>query len=143
MEGGSVNYILDELCGWLRNWFATGDSRTDTYTVADGIITLPFLANGQYYRVIGSTFNDGVHKYGDPGDILVTETFTGTIQAMAVPSAVIAIAEEIGEWNDKNAAAIASPYQSESFGGYSYSKGTTGVTWRNVFGARLARWRKL
>ena len=138
-----MNYILDELCGWLRNWFDTGDRRTDTYTVADGTITLPFLANGQYYRIIGSTFNDGVHKYGDPSDILVGEAFTGTIQAMAVPQAVIAIAEEIEDWNAKNAAAISSPYQSESFGGYSYSKGTAGVTWRNVFGARLARWRKL
>jgi hypothetical protein len=75
---------------------------------------------------------------------------------MAVPTDVIAIAKEIAEWNEINGKATSnalSPYLSESFGGYSYSKsgsgarstsGTkVGTTWEDVFGARLTRYKKL
>lgn len=144
--------ILDEICGYLKNWFLVpGGVHVDDYTVTDGKLTLPFLVDGQYYRVIGSVFSDGIHCAGDTDDVLPPETFHGAVWALAIPPAVITIAGEIEKWDTENAAALASPYQSESFGGYSYSlasggSGTDGeeqtTTWRNVFGARLARWRK-
>lgn len=146
-----MNETLDEVCGFLRNWFTVpGGVHVGTYTVVDGALTLPFLQNGQYYRIIGSVFNDGVHRYGTADDKLAPESFHGAVWALAIPQAVIAIAKEIEEWSAQNAVTVASPYQSESFGGYSYSKAAPSgsgtqktLTWRNVFAAKLARWRKL
>ena len=69
---------------------------------------------------------------------------------MAVPPSVIALAADIDEWNEKNAEALSSPYTSESFGWYSYTKATTGgvgtsgaFTWRDQFASRLAKWMRL
>lgn len=146
-----MNETLDEVCGFLRNWFTVPNGvHVGTYTVVDGTLTLPFLQSGQYYRIIGSVFNDGIHRYGAFDDKLAPESFHGAVWALAVPQAVISIAREIEEWNAQNAATVASPYQSESFGGYSYSKAAPSgsgtqktLTWRNVFAAKLARWRKL
>lgn len=146
-----MNETLDEVCGFLRNWFTVpGGVHVGTYTVVDGALALPFLQNGQYYRIIGSVFNDGIHRYGALDDQLPPESFHGAVWALAIPQAVIAIAKEIEEWSAQNAATVASPYQSESFGGYSYSKAAPSgngvqktLTWRNVFAAKLARWRKL
>lgn len=139
--------MLTELCGVLRNWFET-DRISDTYTVKNGSITLPFLQNGQFFRVVGSVFNDGVHQY--PDYAMADETFDGAIWPMSIPPAVLCLAEEIQTWQEKNGDIAASPYTSESFGGYSYSKTTSGsatgagmVTWQSVFKARLNQWRKI
>lgn len=134
--------MIDEICASLHNYFAV-DIVPGEYTVNDGEITLPFLAAGQFFRVVGSVFCDGVYRYGDklPAD----ETFDGAIWALAIPPALDSIAVEIEEWKAKNADVLASPYQSESFGGYSYSKGTgsDSVSWQGVFAKRLNRWRKI
>ena len=139
--------MLTELCGVLRNWFET-DRISGTYTVENGSITLPFLQNGQFFRVVGSVFNDGVHQY--PDYAMTDETFDGSIWPMSVPPALLCLGEEIKAWQEKNGAIAASPYTSESFGGYSYSKSTSGsangagmVTWQSVFKSRLNQWRKI
>lgn len=144
--------MLTELCAELKNYFlrdATEDIHYNTYTIADGSMeSLPFLQNGQYFRIVGSVFNDGVYQYPAAG--LADETFTGAIWAMAVPPAVVALAAEIDAWNEKNVDTLASPYTSESFGGYSYTKasgnsagGSGGYTWRDQFASRLSKWRRL
>lgn len=132
--------MIDAICASLHNYFAV-DIVPGEYTVNDGEITLPFLAAGQFFRVVGSVFCDGVYRYGDklPAD----ETFDGAIWALAIPPALDAIAVEIEEWKAKNADVLASPYQSESFGGYSYTKGSDSASWQGVFAKRLNRWRKL
>lgn len=132
--------MIDEICASLHNYFAV-DIVPGEYTVNDGEITLPFLAAGQFFRVVGSVFCDGVYRCGDklPAD----ETFDGAVWAMAIPPALEAIAVEIEEWKQKNAGVINSPYQSESFGGYSYTKGSDSASWQGVFAKRLNRWRKL
>ncbi len=132
--------MIDEICASLHNYFAV-DIVPGEYTVNDGEITLPFLAAGQFFRVVGSVFCDGVYRCGDklPAD----ETFDGAVWAMAIPPALEAIAVEIEEWKAKNADVLASPYQSESFGGYSYTKGSDSASWQGVFAKRLNRWRKL
>lgn len=146
--------MLTELCHELKNYFLRdreNDIHSGTYTISGGAIEpLDFLAEGQYYRIVGSVFNDGVHMYGveDTTDALVDETFAGAVWAMAVPPAVVALASEIDEWNTKNADAIASPYQSESFGGYSYNKGSgvgggNGATWQAQFAEKLKNWRRI
>ena len=139
--------MLEQVLMHLKNWFLVpGGIHEGTYTIEDGGIALPFLANGQYFRICGSVFNDGLHQY--PSGDLKTETFDGAVWALAVPQAVIDLAFEIEEWETKNGDASVSPYQSESFGGYSYSKATDSasggaVTWQSAFRSRLSAWRKL
>lgn len=143
---------LTELCQELRNWFDR-DRRTGTFEITGGSITADFLQSGQYYRIIGSIFNDGIHQF--PVADLKEETFEGAVWALAIPEPVIKLSEDIEAWREKNEAldsANMSPFQSESFGGYSYSKGSTsgqntanggGLSWKNVFASRMNAWRKL
>ena len=139
--------MLEQVLMNIRNWFPVkGGIYSGTFTIKDGGITLPFLADGQYFRICGSVFNDGLHQY--PATDLVDEEFSGAIWALAIPPAVVDLADEIGSWQDKNGEASASPYQSESFGGYSYSKATDSasggaVTWQSVFKRQLSAWRKI
>jgi hypothetical protein len=144
--------MLTELCQELKNWFDR-ERHTGTFEIVDGNLTADFLAEGQYFRVMGSIFNDGVHQW--PTDVLRDETFTGSIWAMAIPDPVLKLAEDIDEWREKYEAADSaamSPFASESFGGYSYSKsgtgssnsgGTTGGSWQTAFAPRLNAWRKI
>ena len=139
--------MLEQVLMNIRRWFPVeGGIHSGTFTIEDGGITLPFLANGQYFRICGSVFNDGLHQYNVLD--LTDETFTGTIWALAIPKAVIDLSKEIEKWQDKNGEAASGIYQSESFGGYSYSKATdaeTGgaVTWQSAFKKQLSAWRKI
>jgi len=142
--------ILSELCQELKNWFCNveTDIHEGTYTISDGVLSLPFLQEGQYFRIAGSVFNDGVHKYGDSDDALKSETFNGAIWAMRIPPSFLELADEIDAWVQKNGELVSSPLQSESWGGYSYSMKSGGadsgsVSWKSVFGGSLNRWRKL
>lgn len=138
--------MLEQVLRHLNNWFLVG-IHEGTFTVENGSITLPFLLTNQYFRICGSVFNDGLHKY--PAADLTDETFTGTVWALAVPKAVVALAEDIAAWEEKNGEDVVSPYQSESFGGYSYTKrsaGSDGGTlngWQDAFRGRLNDWRKI
>lgn len=142
--------MLTELCQELHNWFDR-ERYTGTFTIEGGNITADFLREGQYFRIIGSIFSDGVHQY--PADDLPDETFEGAVWALAIPAPVIKLATEIAAWQAKyegiNSPAM-SPYNSESFGGYSYAKSGAGAAsasgatgWRGVFRSQLNRWRKL
>ena len=138
--------MLEQVLMNIRNWFPVkGGIYSGTFTIKDGGITLPFLADGQYFRICGSVFNDGLHQYNVLD--LTDETFTGTIWALAVPQAVIDLAAEIEAWQTKNGEAASGIYQSESFGGYQYSKQTASdggqLTVWSVFRKRLNQWRKL
>ena len=139
--------MIEQVLMNIRNWFPVkGGIHSGTFTIKDGGITLPFLADGQYFRICGSVFNDGLHQY--PATDLADEEFSGTIWELAIPPAVVELADEIGAWQEKNGEASASPYQSESFGGYSYSKATDSasggaVTWQSVFKRQLSAWRKI
>ena len=142
--------LLTELCRECRNYFLRNrenDIHFGTFAVSGGDIEpLSFLSDGQYYRIVGSVFNDGVHLYGGEEE-LTDETFDGAIWAMSVPPAFLALANEIEAWQTANASALASPYQSESFGGYSYSKGAGAsggaYAWTDQFADKLKNWRKV
>ena len=139
--------MLEQVLRYLKNWFPVSTGKHyGTYTVEDGGMEIPFLQNGQYYRIVGSVFNDGLHIY--PSTNLKAETFTGCVWALAVPKAVVELSEEIKAWNDKNAQIVTGPYQSESFGGYSYTLKADGgaeggASWQSTFAAQLSQWRKL
>lgn len=138
--------MLENVLRHLNNWFLV-EIHEGTFTVENGSIALPFLQTNQYFRICGSVFNDGLHLY--PAVDLTAETFTGTVWALAVPKAVVSLAEDIAAWEEKNGEAVASPYQSESFGGYSYTKRSAGNDsgalngWQDAFKSRLNDWRKL
>lgn len=154
--------MLTELCAYLRNYFLRdylnpdADIHHGTFTVSDGQMqALSFLVPGQYFRVIGSVFNNGVWQYQPEGEApaMTDETFDGTIWAMSVPGDVLDLANEIEAWRAANAEALSSPYQSESFGsgGYSYSKesgggvGSSGAAaygWQNQFALRLKPYKR-
>lgn len=140
--------MLEQVLTEIHNWFQR-DIIRGTFTVKDGGITLPFLAEGQYYRIVGSLFNDGLHQYVPWDEVLQDETFTGAVWALAIPKGVIDLADEIAAWQEKYGAVIDSPYTSESFGGYSYSKAggagdyTGSGGWQAAFRARLNPYRKL
>ena len=137
---------LTEICPELRNWVVVPDGeRIQTYTLSGGSVApLDFLQDGQYFRILGSAFTDGVHQYPVPD--LTDEVFHGAVWAMAVPPSVIDLATEIEEYN-KSDAGKASPYISENFGGYSYTKATDAngapIGWQKAFASRLNQWRKL
>ena len=152
-----MEVLLDEICGRIHNYFlAKPDGiHVERFNISSKTIDLDFLQENQYFRIKGSVFNDGVHKY--PATDLVDEEFIGEIWAMAVPPAVIALLADIQKWQDKYGDVNSinySPFTSESFNNYSYSKGSRSsssdgssadapLTWYDVFGAQLRRWRKL
>lgn len=136
--------MLEKVLRHLRNWFVVPDGiHRGKYEIKGGSIELPFLVEGQYFRIVGSVLNDGLYQY--PTGELRDETFTGVIWALAIPRDVLELVKEIEQWNEKNPS---SPFTSESFGGYSYTKATnhaTGqpVTWQDAFRGTLNQWRKL
>ena len=149
--------MISELCKEINNWdFVKGAKKYfGKFRIENGEL-LGFeekLQQGQYFRIAGSVFNDGVYTY--PASSLKDEIFDGAVWAMAIPEEVIALADEIDAWIAKYGgvdSANMSPYNSESFGGYSYSKSGGGAatggagaggTWQTAFAQRLNRWRKI
>lgn len=139
---------IKEICDYIHNYFEV-DEVSGEFTIADGSLEASFLSENQYYRIQGSVFNDGIYKY--PSTDLTDETFTGKVTAMAVPKDVLAVLDEATQWENDNAKVLQSPLNSESFGGYSYSKGSSSkkdgsqgqITWRDVFGDKLKAYRKI
>lgn len=133
--------MLEAVLTHLNNWFCR-EVYAGTFTVTSGTLALPDLADGQYFRIVGSVFNDGLHQ--SPAAGLTDETFTGAVWALAFPKSVVTLAEEIKAWAAKNQLGA---YTSESFGGYSYTRATNAkgaaVGWQDAFAAQLAPYRKL
>lgn len=141
--------MLEEVLGSLHNWFVRSIA-AGSYTIKDGELAAQGLPvqDGQYIRIVGSVFNDGLHQWPVTG--LKDEEFTGEIWLLAVPKAVEDLASAIEVWQQRNGDAVMSPYTSESFGGYSYTKagstdegGSGTATWQDVYGKQLRRWRKV
>ena len=141
--------MLTELCQYLKNWFVVDDrdKHFGKFEISGGKIAPLFnLQEGQYFRIIGSVFNDGVHKASDT--LTDEEEFEGAIWLMRIPKAVLDLDKKISDWVEANKDALNSPYQSESFGGYSYSKASSNtasglVGWQSQFADELSRWRKI
>ena len=146
--------MLTEVCDYVHNYFESGTVYTDDYEIADGSINLDsILKDGQRFKLCGSALNDGIYTYFHGGEVydddgtkliyMASEKFRGSI----VPVIFTSMVKDIKEWQERNQAIIESPYQSESFGGYTYTKMTTSVSgllsWKNVFGSKLNAYRKI
>lgn len=137
--------MLEQILRHIKNWFLY-QVYEDVFTIMDGSISLPCLSDGQYFRIKGSVFNDGLHKY--PATDLKDEIFMGEVWALAVPEILVNLANEIESWQLKNGESASGPYSSESFGGYTYTRAVdakTGgaMTWEGVFRSQLDPWRKI
>lgn len=149
--------MIDDVCAYLHNYFDRDLPKYFGVIEISGGQLVGFsdrLQNGQYFRIVGSVFNDGVYQY--PATGLNDETFdNGAVWAMALPKDFLSLISDMEAWQAKYGtadSAAMSPFNSESFGGYSYSKSSgsaTGSTtnnpnaWQSVFAARLARWKKI
>jgi hypothetical protein len=144
---------MTDIFQYLRNWFDRKQPKYyGKFIIENGALVGDYkIATGQFFRIIGSALNDGVYIYGQ--EELSDEEFDGAIWLMAVPKDVRNLIIEIDAWVGKYGgvdSANMSPYQSESFGGYSYSKASGGSssqasvpTWQSVFADRLGRYKKL
>lgn len=149
--------MLTELCGYLRNYFER-EKKLGDFVIDHGVISanvdLDLLEN-QYIRIVGSLLNDGVYQFKAAGiEGLADEAFNGAIWSLAIPKVIIDLSAEIDVWKAKYGgvdSAAMSPFSSESFGGYSYTKSqgyaNTGggmlTDWQSLFASRLAPWRKI
>lgn len=135
--------MLEAVLTHLHNWFPVNNGRhAGTFSIVSGMPAVDFLANGQYFRVKGSVFSDGLHVYMG-GERLKDETFEGEIWALAVPESVVSLAKEIEVYTSKNPE---SDKLSESFGGYSYSRASADgapIGWQGAYSKRLAPYRRM
>lgn len=145
--------MISQVCADIRNYFTyDSDKHTGTFKVEGGVLVPSVEIPAGYYAVFGSRKNNGVHK---DTDVLKDEgEFDGSVWAMSVPDDFLALVGEIEDWQKKYGGVDSeaqSPFYSESFGGYSYSKaaGSTSSganaaasTWQSVYAARLNRWRR-
>lgn len=146
--------VLEDILGYIHNWFVREEIPVSDCVISSG--TLPeaiSIPDGAWYRIQGSYLNDGMHLKGGEDEGLSDETFSGLITIHAIPKPLLALAEEVSVWNDKYGGVANSPYQSESFGGYSYTKasggsgsrsnGSVASGWQSAFAGRFTKWRKL
>lgn len=139
--------MLFEVLQYLRNWF-TAQKYFGEFSIVNGRLDL--VASGiqatenQYVRIIGSALNDGVYLISAMA--LSDEIFDGAVWVLSIPRPLLELVSEIEAWQTKNAAAVTSPFQSESFENYSYTRATdangNAVSWQTAFATRLAPWRK-
>lgn len=150
--------MLSEVCAEIKNYFSYEcDRHIGDFAIVDGQIVPSFDFPTDYIRIVGSHLNDGVHKLSDH-DLTNEGTFHGAVWIMSPPKDFLALVEEIEAWQEKNGGADSanmSPFQSESFGGYSYSKGMNygnssnssspsgSTTWQSQYASRLKIYRRI
>lgn len=113
------------------------------FSISGNTVAPITIAENQWFRISGSLYNDGVYQYSDDLE-LTDEDFNGEIWLLAIPKSLISIFEEIQAWQSENGKPSA--FQSESFGGYSYSRASVDgkpITWQTAFADRLKRWKKV
>lgn len=135
--------MLSQILRHINNYFVSKIIKGD-YKIAGGTIAIPNALAGQYVRIVGSVLNDGVYLYPLTG--LTDEEFSGEVWILEIPKDFLDVVKEITDFQASDMSK-ASPYTSESFGGYSYSKGTNaaGVAagWQEVFRSKLNDYRKM
>lgn len=147
-----MSKMLTEICQEIKNYFTyKEDKHIGDFAIINGQISPSVNLITDYFAIFGSRKNNGVHKVSD-NDLQDEPKFHGSIWIMSPPQAFLELVEEIEQWQAKNGAADSvamSPFVSESFGGYAYSKGggtydSSGVTtWKNAYATRLKAYRRI
>lgn len=147
--------MLTEICAEIKNYFTyENDKHFGDFQIVDGLIIPSFDIPTDYIRIEGSHLNNGVHKVSD-NDLVDEGEFHGSVWVMSPPKAFLELVKEIEDWQAKNGALDSpamSPFNSESFGGYSYSKSggnasggssSAGASWQAAFATRLTMYRRI
>lgn len=142
---------MEEILRQINNYFYSFKETGNFKIVESSIVGLkaPYRT-GQFIKVQGSLFNDGIYKV-DSADSnlriqgLIDEEFEGVIYSMNVPRAIEELEVKIKEFKSKD---VKTNIVSESIpGGYSYSKATgkAGVPagWQSVFAEDLRPYKKM
>lgn len=101
---------------------------------------------GAYIYVSGSMMNDGLHHMDVVHRFEHDEEFEGRVWFCQPPRTFIALCEEIAAYDAKNPTGA---YISESFGGYSYNRGSgssstgTASPWQQAFSVALRPYRRM
>ena len=147
--------MLTEICAEIKNYFCyQNDKHVGKFKIEDGKIVpeIEFLTD--YFAVFGSRKNNGVHKVTD-NDLVDEGEFVGAVWIMSPPADFLALVKDIEDWQKINGAvdsAALSPFNSESFGGYSYTKsaGSTSKggssaasSWQDAYASRLNLYRRV
>ncbi|MBR5678678.1 MAG: hypothetical protein IKX20_11170 [Paludibacteraceae bacterium] len=147
--------MLTAICAEIRNYFTyQEDKHPGTYKIENGILSPSVDLKTDYFAIFGSRKNNGVHLLSKH-DLKDEGEFTGAVWSMSPPDDFLAVVADIEAWQDKYGGVDSeaqSPYYSESFGGYSYTKsaGSTSAagnsaagTWQSVYGDRLKIYRRI
>lgn len=147
--------VIEQMCAETHNYFET-DKVSGIYKIKDGNIELPFLEKYQFFRIVGSKWNDGIYVYSSDFWILRASTWEEVRAENESWKDLLSrrwselvehdlVDEEFGGeiWPMnipraflnlsqeisayiESGADKVSGYTSESFGGYSYSKASAG-----------------
>lgn len=144
--------MLTEICQYLHNYFDYERHYGDISIIGQSVFCDGKeieIESGQYFALFRNKIPLGVFQKSE----LTDKSFTGSVWLMDVPKAITDANTWAEQWKAKNMAAGSeanSVFQSESFGGYSYSKGNNskGKVGASIFdnaqfAAMLAPYRKL
>lgn len=131
----------------VRNFFHDG-YREGLFQIVGNVISP--APDAPYVAITGSRQHNGVFACS-PGGILSgvpadlpSEDFTGKVWMLYPPDDFLALCEQINQFDEKTPAGA---LLSESFGDYSYSRGTSGnggvQTWSEAFADQLAMYRRM
>lgn len=137
-------YTLEKVCQYCRNYFVR-ETVDGNIKIVDGKLHNISIPENTYFIITGSIYNDGLHE---ADDYLVDEdTFYGCVSFLAIPNIFINLVTEIDAWITEQKASpnnvLTSPYTSETFDEYSYSKTVGKCGWKAVFEEELSNWRKV
>ena len=117
--------MLTDICAYLHNYFDYERHYGDI-SIIGGVIFCNGeqiqLAEGQYFALFRNKIPLGVFS-----EVPADKTFEGAVWLMDVPDAILNADKWATDWMKANGgvdSATNSAFQSESFGGYSYNKGT-------------------
>ena len=138
--------MTDTVAAVMRhvNNFFLREAVEGVFTISgDGVLSP--AVDAPYIAVTGSMWHDGLYDSASDMKTGHEETFEGTVWALCPPAQFLALCKEIEAYEAKNP--TGAPV-SESFGGYSYSRGTSGqsgcaITWREAFSDALRPYRRM
>ena len=150
--------MIEQICDMINNDFTDPETVIrGVFRVEGGRLEVEGVRDGQYVRIRGSAFNDGIWRCPLSG--MTDETFSGEVWPMRAPKAFLKLVSEIEAWVERFGDAALSPFAEEDYGHYRYKKaqtvrstsggGRTSVwetrqpSWQSVYGDRLRRWRRL
>ena len=142
---------MERILKYLNNYFYSFGKRGEFEANRNVLNVKDGFYLGQYIKVCGSNFNDGVYRIVGTEDsgicldrALNKETFNGVIFGLKVPKNLQELNFKIESYIESNSN---NNFVSESFGDYSYTR-TTGrngglLTWQEAFREELKPYRKM